>query len=167
MSVNAGWEAVGTPLVEICRIHWLPTAANDCTPPRVLADGLGRSAPTSARKVGDAAAPVVGPAQIVFAVWVLREAVSVPVLITGLFVTVNIPGIDRPTLETVPPPAAVQDKLPDPSVIRTLFSDPLVTGRLNIIPVPAAALTPTVADPEVAPFRVRDPPTPPFAPSVG
>lgn len=135
-------------------------------PPRVLADGLGRSAPTNERNVGVAATPVVGPAQIRLADWVFRVPVNVPVLVTGLFVTVKIPGRERPTLETVPPPAAAHDVLPDPSVIRTLFRAPLPTGRLKTV-VPAAALTPITALPDVAPFSVREPPVPPLTPKTG
>jgi len=129
MSVNAGWEAVGTPLVEIWRIHWLDTAANDWTPPSVLEDGLGRSAPTNARNVGAEAAPVVGPAHTVLAVCVLSVAVSVPEPVTGLPVTVNIPGMANATLLTVPEPALVHDVCPEPSVIRTWLSVPLVIGN--------------------------------------
>ncbi len=167
MSENAGWEAVGTPLVEIWRIHWLVTAAKLWTPPRVLAEGLGRSAPTRDRNVGAEAAPVDGPAHIRFADCVFRVAVRVPVLTTGLFVMVKIPGIERPTLDTVPPPADTQEVLPAPSVIRTLFSEPFVTGRLNTVLVPAAALAPIVTDPDVAPLSVIAPPVPPLAPRVG
>ena len=47
------------------------------------------SAATSARKVGAAAAPVVGPASTVFAVCVFHAIVSVPAVVTGEPVTAN------------------------------------------------------------------------------
>ena len=59
-------------------------------PPSVVADGFGRSAPTSARNVGAAAAPVVGPARSVFALCVASVSVTAPVLVL-LFVTVPSP----------------------------------------------------------------------------
>src|SRR5882757_7744502 len=108
-------------------------------PPSVLADGLGRSAPTNERNAGADAAPVLGPAHTRLADCVLSVAVSVPVETTGLFVTVNMPGMDRPTLETVPDPADTHEVFPDPSVTRTLLRDPFVIGRLKVTD-PAAAL---------------------------
>ena len=110
---------MGTPLVEICRIHWLDTAAKLCTPPRLPDVGLGISAPTSALNVGAEAAPVVGPAQTALADWVASVPVSVPEPVMGEPVTVNIAGRDRATLLTVPEPAVVHDVLPEPSVFRT------------------------------------------------
>src|SRR6187551_433099 len=141
MSVKLGWEAVGTPLVLICRIHWLDTAANDWTPPSVLADGLGRSAPTRARNVGVAAAPDPGPAQTRLAACVASVAVSVPLRVTGLPETENIPGMDKPTDCTVPPATlACQEVFPEPSVTRTNPAEPLVLGNWKMAP-PAAAGT--------------------------
>ena len=168
ISVNAGWDAVGTPVVEIWRIQLLATPANDWMPPSVLADGLGRSAPTKDRNVGVAAAPVVGPAHTRLADCVASVPVRVPVLMTGLPDTVNMPGRASPTLVTVPvPEMLVHVVLPDPSVLRTWLFVPLVIGRLNIVAVPAAALAPIVTEPDVAPFRIIAPPVPPFAPKVG
>jgi hypothetical protein len=40
-SAAAGCDAAGTPDVEIEVSHWCATAANDCTPPKVDALGLG------------------------------------------------------------------------------------------------------------------------------
>ena len=168
MSVNAGCEAVATPLVEMARIHWLDTAAKLSMPPSVVAEGFGRSAPTSDRNVGVAAAPVVGPAQTRLADWVASVPVRVPVLVTGLPDTARILlGNANATLVTVPAPTLDHDVLPDPSVIRPKPRLPFVGGRLNMVPVPAAARTPSVADPEVDPFRMIAPPVPPFNPRLG
>ena len=62
------------------------------------------SAATSARNVGVAAAPVVGPENTVFAVWVARVSPSVPVVVTGEPLTLSIDGAVRATLLTVPVP---------------------------------------------------------------
>jgi hypothetical protein len=60
---------------------------------------------------------------------VLSDAVSVPELVTGLPETVKMPGIDKPTLDTVAEPADAHDVFPDPSVIRTWFNEPFVFGN--------------------------------------
>ena len=70
----------------------------------------GISAATRARKVGAAAEPLAGPANTAFAPCVFNVAVNVPDDVTGLFVTVKILGIDKPTLVTAP--AAAQFALP-------------------------------------------------------
>src|ERR1700733_11427072 len=66
-SEAAGCDRLGTPLVEIELTHSCDTDAMLCTPPSVELDGFGKSAPTSARKVGAAALPVFGPAKTRFA----------------------------------------------------------------------------------------------------
>ena len=55
-------------------------------------------------KVGAAAAPDTGPANIKLGDCVARAAVNVPEPITGLFDTVKILGIAKPTDVTEPPP---------------------------------------------------------------
>jgi hypothetical protein len=57
-----------------------------------------------ARNVGVAAAPLVGPANTVFADCVASDAVSVPDVVTGDPLTLKIAGIESATLVTVPPP---------------------------------------------------------------
>src|SRR5579864_5454891 len=57
----------------------------------------GISAATRALKVGAAAAPLVGPARAVFAVWLARTAVRVPVVVTGEPETVRKDGRERAT----------------------------------------------------------------------
>ena len=60
----------------------------------------GRSFVTKALKAGAAAAPVVGPAQTVLAVWVASVTVKVPLVVMGEPLTEKIPGIDKATLVT-------------------------------------------------------------------
>ena len=67
-------------------------------------DAAGMSAATSARNVGAAAAPVVGPAQTRFAACVASVTASVPVVVTGEPPTEKIAGMDNATEVTVPPP---------------------------------------------------------------
>jgi hypothetical protein len=63
------------------------------------------SASTSARIVGAAEPPVVGPANTVFAVWLSNVTPMVPDVVTGELATSKIDeGIVRPTLVTVPDP---------------------------------------------------------------
>src|SRR5688572_30587419 len=57
----------------------------------------GISASTSARKVGAASAPALGPAQTRLAPCVARSKVSVPAPTTGLPLTEKIAGADSPT----------------------------------------------------------------------
>lgn len=69
---------------------------------------LGRSAVTSDRKVGVAAAPEDGPANTVLALCVWRVPVSVPLVVTGVPETAKtLLGKFRPTLVTVPPLCAL------------------------------------------------------------
>jgi hypothetical protein len=63
----------------------------------------GKSAVSSERNVGTAFAPDAGPANTRFLAWFAQEAVNVPEVDTGEFVTVNVPGMLRPTDVTVPP----------------------------------------------------------------
>src|SRR6266567_314830 len=63
-SPHAGCVAEGTPEVEIALIHLEVVAASDWIPPSVVAEGLGRSAPTSARNIGAPAPPETGPAKV-------------------------------------------------------------------------------------------------------
>jgi predicted transcriptional regulator len=64
---------------------------------------VGTSALTSARKVGAAAAPELGPANTVFAVCVFGVSVSVPLEVTGEPLTAyNGPETLSPTLVTDP-----------------------------------------------------------------
>src|SRR5437016_2366913 len=64
----------------------------------------GKSAATSARKVGTLAAPVVGPAHTVLAVSVAFVNVNVPVVVTGEPLTINSTGEASATLVTLPLP---------------------------------------------------------------
>jgi len=66
---------------------------------------LGRSASTRLRNVGEPLDPS-GEAQTRFAVWLANEAVSVPVVVTGLPLTEKMAGSDSATKVTVPDPAA-------------------------------------------------------------
>lgn len=60
----------------------------------------GKSAVTSALKVGVTAAPVVGPANIVLADWVAKLKAKVPEVVIGDPATVKIDGAVRATLVT-------------------------------------------------------------------
>jgi hypothetical protein len=62
------------------------------------------SADASARKVGVAAAPEVGPAKTWFAVCVASENARVPLEVIGEPVTARIDGTVAATLVTVPEP---------------------------------------------------------------
>lgn len=64
----------------------------------------GMSATTRVLNVGVAAGPLEGPANTALAGSVVKVPVRVPLLVTGLPVTVKMDGNDRPTLVTVPPP---------------------------------------------------------------
>ena len=61
--------------------------------------------------------------------------------------------------DTEGPPllVAAHDVLPAPSVCKTLVLLPFVAGKLNTVPVPAAAGTPTVHVPEPEPVNTRVP----------
>jgi hypothetical protein len=83
------------------------------------------SAATNALKVGMAGEPVVGPAKTKFAVCVLRVPVKVPLVVTGLPLTVKMEGNARATEVTVPVP---------PPVAAIVKLDPL---GVMVIPVPA------------------------------
>jgi hypothetical protein len=110
-SPAAGWLSVGTPAVEIELTHSCETAAMLSTPPLVVADGLGRSAPTSDRNVGVPDDPL-GAAKTVLAVSLDSVTESVPLVVIGLPPTEKPEGIDNATLVTVPAPAPHGD--PDP-----------------------------------------------------
>lgn len=70
--------------------------------------------------------PEAGPAKIKLALCVARVVVRVPDVVTGLPLTLNMAGIDKATLVTVPlpgpmfvmviPPAALVIWMPDPAV---------------------------------------------------
>ena len=64
----------------------------------------GISAVVKALKVGAAAAPDEGPANIEFTACVVSVPVSVPLVVTGELVTAMIDGNDKPTEVTVPEP---------------------------------------------------------------
>ncbi|ONS89888.1 hypothetical protein A8E35_03355 [Burkholderia cenocepacia] len=68
------------------------------------ATNVGRSVPTSARKVGAAAAPLTGPISATPGFCAFSVTPRVPLPVTGVFATENPDGIDSPTLVTVPPP---------------------------------------------------------------
>jgi hypothetical protein len=72
----------------------------------------GISAATRARNEGVPADPE-GAAKTVAAVWLARDAVSVPLAVTGDPETEKIEGSERPTLVTVPgcAPAAIPASL--------------------------------------------------------
>ena len=74
-------------------------------PPSVDAEGFGKSAPTSARHVGTATPPLVGPANTQFANCVLMMNVSAGVVVGFDTLVVNH-GLALPALKlvTVPNP---------------------------------------------------------------
>jgi hypothetical protein len=71
----------------------------------------GISAAVRARNVGVAAPPEDGPANTVFALWVVKVPVKVPVVVTGDPLTLKIEGNDNATLVT-PVFATVIDPAP-------------------------------------------------------
>lgn len=97
------------------------------------------------RKVGAAAAPVVGPANSVLAVCVASVPVSVPDVVTGDPLTVINEGSDNPTLVTEPPlPVAVMVILPAPLV--TLMPEPAVmVAAATDVPVEPTYSCPSVS----------------------
>ncbi len=65
---------------------------------------VGKSAVTRLRKVGAAAAPVVGPAQMRFALCVARVSANAPEVVIGEPARLKMPGTVIATLVTVPVP---------------------------------------------------------------
>ena len=124
-SAAAGCVRLGTPLVEIVLIHLCDAEAMLCTPPNVELEGFGKSAPTSERKVGVAALPVVGPAKTKLALSVDRLIASVPLPVIGEPLTENPVGTVRATLVTVPVVAGAHDGFAlAPPVCNTCPADP-------------------------------------------
>jgi hypothetical protein len=119
MSLADGWLRAGTPAVEIEAIHSWDTPAALSTPPLVVADGLGKSAPTKDRNVGVPDDPL-GAAKTVLAVSLDSVTASVPLVVIGLPLTENPEGIDNATLVTLPPPLPHGD--PDPLSTPTLLA---------------------------------------------
>src|SRR5438445_5349583 len=137
-------------------------------PPSVDRLGTGRSAPTRARNAGVAEPPDDGPAKTMLADWDTSAPVSVPVAVTGLPVTLKIPGNASATLVTVPPEVLLTHVVtPAPSVCSTNPEVPLLGGSWKMVEVPAAAGTRTVEEPEVRPANVSEPPAEPLRPRVG
>ena len=66
-SENAGCAVPGTPKVLMLLINLWEVAVIDSIPPRVVAEGNGRSAPTSVRNPYAAAPPLAGPASTTLA----------------------------------------------------------------------------------------------------
>ena len=116
------------------------------------ASRFGTSAATSARNVGVAATPVVGPLNTVLAVCVASVPVNVPEVVTGEPLTVIIDGSDKPTLVTVPPdPVALIvgfPETPSPFVIDT--PDPAVSVRVAHVLVPVRAASPVPVNASIA-----------------
>src|SRR5947209_4013075 len=111
-------------------------------PPSVVRLGSGISAPTKARKAGVAEPPDDGPANTILADWDTSAPVSVPVVVTGLPVTLKIPGNASATLVTVPPEVLLTHVVtPAPSVCSTKPEVPLLGGSWKMVPAPAAAGT--------------------------
>jgi len=108
------------------------------------------SAATSARNVGVAAAPVVGPAQTKLAVWVANVPVRVPEPVTGEPETVRmLEGSARATEVTVPTGAAPPSWMV-PRVSAKVAMWPLVKVPVTLAtvpPAPEAALTAAVPRP--------------------
>lgn len=80
------------------------------------------------RNVGAAAAPVVGPANNVFANCVASDAVRVPVVVTGDPLTSKMAGTDSATLvtpvfDTVTLPAPFVTLMPVPAVMVAAATD--------------------------------------------
>jgi hypothetical protein len=112
--LNAGcaqfaFPDTATPVAKVFPVHCVGAAANAVAvaalPEVLLVIEVGKSAATSARKVGVAADPEGGPAKIAWADWVRSCGVSVPVEVTGEPETVElkmIPSPDIPTLATEP-----------------------------------------------------------------
>jgi hypothetical protein len=58
---------------------------------------------------------------------------NVPEPVTGLPLTENPVGIDKPTLVTVPDPAGDdQDNVPEPSVVKTWLDVPSADGSVQV-----------------------------------
>mgnify|MGYP000724067725 CR=1 FL=1 len=90
---------------------------------RYVDDKSGMSPATSARNVGAAALPDAGPENTRFAVCVASEPVSVPDVVTGEPVTVNMAGNASDTLVTVPKPenvVGIQDEPDQPKYCPTV-----------------------------------------------
>lgn len=82
---------------------FVPAPAETGTNPDVAVP-VAISSATAVLKVGAAAAPLVGPANKVFAACVARTAVNVPLEVTGDPETVRKAGMDNATEVTVPVP---------------------------------------------------------------
>jgi hypothetical protein len=106
---------------------------------------FGMSAATRARKAGDAAAPLDGPAHTVFADSLAVESVRVPLVLTGEPETVNSGEAARPTLVTVPDPAPVVGMstfasarkvgaaaAPEAGPAHTVFADSLAFTKVKV-----------------------------------
>src|SRR5438874_271513 len=108
----AVWVAscgINVPLVVIGEfVTELYNTAGICSPMLETYGSAGTSVELSTRSVGTAAAPVDGPAKNKLAACVFKDAVNVPLVVTGELVTVKIDGIARPALVTVPPPSDTQ-----------------------------------------------------------
>src|SRR5215467_5777887 len=89
------------------------------------------SAATSDRKVGVAAAPVVGPEKIRFADSVASVPVKVPVDVTGEPLTVKMPGSDKPTLVTAVP-VPMTESLPSAFRIVAALLEPELNQRQSL-----------------------------------
>ena len=93
------------------------------------------SAVVKALKVGAAAAPLDGPAKIVFTAWVVNVPVSVPLVVTGELVTAMIDGNDKPTEVTVPVVGVVHVGTPAPALVNT-WPDVPAEVKPYAVPVP-------------------------------
>lgn len=100
----------------------VPPLATDNVPVVIFdISRLGISAATSERNEGAATAPVVGPANTVFAVCVANAAVSVPEDVIGEPLTVKISGMASATLVTEPAP------VPAPIAVRNVAASSVET----------------------------------------
>src|SRR5487761_168426 len=96
----------------------VPPFARESTPvtppfPEIPTLMAGISGPAKGRKLGTPAAPVGGPAKIVFVFSLTSVPVRVPELVTGVPVTAKIDGKESPTLVSAPRP----DKVAGPQVV--------------------------------------------------
>jgi hypothetical protein len=95
---------------------------------------VGISAAVIVRNVGVPDAPD-GEAKSRFAACELKEAVSVPIVVTGLPVTVKIEGIESPTLVTVPVPP-VLEMVTTPSALVPVVASVIFVPSTNLTEPP-------------------------------
>lgn len=97
------------------------------TAPNAEAEPSGRSAGTIARNVGAAAEPVVGPARMVLALWLIGVATTEPEVVTAVdgVAESKIPSPVKVTLVTVPEPPPPDPRDTVAPLIRALRTLPV------------------------------------------